>query len=1067
MTSEAILLLVLDAAIKGTLLLGVVGLVVWLFAKQRPALRALLWGQAFVALLVLPVASLLLPTLRLPIIPNVVMPQTVQKVILNQGRQVPDLQVVDSETTIFSEPPTIDDVIHETTSTPVIVNPSVVSNRWQIPDWPTLVLCLYILGVGICLLRVGIGFWQVHTLRLDVRRFAGPDVMARLDGWCVRLGMKDWVDVGISDRVSVPTVIGFFRPLVIVPEKVAQKGTDTDWDGILVHELAHVKRGDAYWNLLSMIVTALYWFHPLIYWARHDLADTRECACDDWAVHALGDTESYATTLMEVTARTNQRLSQTLGLDMARTSRVLHRVNRILNLNTHKVPEIGRVISVAILCVMLTSAGLLGSLRSADESSLSDQNLVRLTSGDKAAEWLREQFFLCDYVAGYREGERLITQFPDHTELKAWYMLHLHSDGQTDKAHQIATSMSDGNVWTDFARAFVWQNSQREVALHLSQRALMARVHDPYFLWLRAHVIWKAQGQDTGIAFIDEHVHRLENPAELLALKGNILAYQARNTEDHILQQQKWDEAFQTFKQAQRIDPNNVFAHYRHGFFLLTLQRKDEAYPLMRRAAQLSPHARGIHMRYWHTTLRMPNWGFETKRAEIETDMARFLKGREHYPEALSAVASLMNRDLNRPEEHQALSDLILKEFPNSEEAEWALVRQYRNLRSQLFQNEHESSEQLASIQERYREKLWDFVNRPVPPKTSLLGDAYRELFKILKTDSTARAEDLLRVVQGMVQYEKINPHYAFYFGPIALAEQTSFYREAEAIAKQGLEAVIPRGESNLQDSGAREDYMRSVNSMTARVHGALGWIFFQEGRFKDAEPELLKAYEIQPELWTNLHHLGQFYTHMEDWKQAESFFISGLKLQNWDGPSEMEMGLQNLYLKRYGTQEGFDTYRQMIKRNVEADQKKRIVSKRMNGIFIPEFTLESLNGSKLSQENFNNRIVVIDVGMRVHPNRLEELRKLYTRFSKHDDVVILHVSLDARLEEIARKRKYDFPMAMGYEFVKQTQIARYPTTLFLNRQGQVVYETIGSHGKNAWLRETTWRVEALLAGAL
>jgi len=1058
--SETVLFLILDATLKGTLLLGLVGILGWLFARQRPALRALLWGQVFIALLILPVASLVLPKLHVSVLPEDIPAVASYESVAVAKNKAPVMVDLDRANEVFAQ--SMDELGSGAMRAPIVTVPK--SSDWKMPAWSTLLLGVYLFGLAVCLLRMFWGGLRLHRLRLQVYRFAGANVMARLNMWCRELGVKDGVDVGISDQVSVPTVIGVLRPLIVVPEHVADHGSDADWDGILVHELAHVKRHDAYWNVLGMVVTALYWFHPLVYWARRDLADTRECACDDWAVHTLGDLEGYATTLMEVTARTDRRLTHALGLDMARTSRVLHRVNRMVNLKGHHMPEMGRVVSVALLCVILMSAGLLGSLRPVGEQGL-EHSWVKVTSGDEAALWLREQYFFYDYVAGYHEGGKLMAQFPEHGALKAWYVLHLLSNLQEDEARRVVSTMLEGDVWTDFARAFVLRDTRKDEALRLSERAWIMRPHDSDFLWMRAQVLWKAQGQDAAIDFIDRHRDDVDHSIELLALKGNILANQARYATDRGVEMEKWDAAFQIFKEAQRLDPNNVSAHFQHGFYLSSLQRKAEAYPLVKRAAQLSPYAMRIHQIYWQVTLQMPNWSFEVKKAEVEADMDHFLKERDFYPEVLSAVANMMDRDLNQPEKHLQLSNRIRREFPNSKEAEWALVREYRGLRSQIGSGDFDSGTELLAEKEAYKKKLWEFVNRPDVQRPTLLGDAYRELFHILRADSTASDEDLLRVVQGMVKYEKANPNYVFYMGPIVLAERTSYFREAEEIAKQGFEAAIAWGKRKQQGrDGSQEDYVRGVNSMTARTHGALGWIYFLSGRLEEAEGELLKAQEILPDFWSNLHHLGQLYIQKKNWDRAESYFVQGMKLQFGEDAKDMEMGLERLYQERYGVLDGFDMYFTAIKRDVAAYQKKRIQSERVDRVNpVPRFDFECLDGSVVSLDDLQGKVVVIDVGMRVSERRLREVQQFYEDFAGRDDVVVLHVNMDVRLEDIMQAGTYGFPMTMGYGFIQKAQVNRFPTTWFLDRHGKIVYEAIGTQTTNAWLKKTTWRVEALL----
>ena len=85
--------------------------------------------------------------------------------------------------------------------------------------------------------------------------------------------------------------------------------------------------------------------------------------------------------------------------------------------------------------------------------------------------------------------------------------------------------------------------------------------------------------------------------------------------------------------------------------------------------------------------------------------------------------------------------------------AEWVFVSRYRAVQKQL----HDSTSRDSAS---YVRALWAFIDRPHHESDRMLGDAYRELYRV--TDSTTNADTLLRVVNGMVKYEGINPHIAY-----------------------------------------------------------------------------------------------------------------------------------------------------------------------------------------------------------------------------------------------------------------------------------------------------------------
>ena len=1049
MTAESFFPYLLDVAIKSSVLMILVGLCIRFFAHNHPALRALLWSQTFVALLIVPLSSFYLPALQVPVLPKVSAPIIDAPVL--QGEfdgpvfRVPNTSEADDP---FVSPPLPPNPIPQSSH-----KSSSVSHFFQNISYHTVLLSVYIGGVFIATILLGMGFWRVHRLRRSVHHFGGADVLSRLDAWCVHLGVSDRVDIGISDCISVPTVVGIWHPLIIVPKPVAENGSDADWDGILVHELAHIKRRDAHWNLLSILVSVLYWYQPFVYWARRDLDNAREYACDDWAVHTLGDSESYAQTLMEVTARTDRRLAQALSLDMARTSRVLHRVNRVLNLSVSVMPKIGRLMSGVVCGLMVMCAGLLGSLRPVAEDDIAGRVRVDVESGDEAAIWVRQQFFLHDYVLGYREGKRLMEQFPEHAQLKAWYVLNLFSKDREAGQGEVAT-MPQGDVWTDFAQAYVWRWSRKEEALQASARAYQARPNDPDFMWLHAQVLWKAQGADAALAFIDMHIDRVFEHGELLATKAHILADQVEHVRNRVLVPEQMAEAFHVFQKALRVDPNNVSALLWHAFYLSRMQREVEAYPIIKHAAQISPHSEPVHLRYWFVTLAMPNLSFEAKRAEIEADMDLFLKGREHYPEMFSTIANVVASKLKRPEKLQMISNHIVQNFPESPEAEFERARQNQVLQVQMFGQDAD-----PKAREDYRKKVQAFIDHSSHQDTQLLGRAYGNLFHVVRQDSTVSPKELLRVVQGVVQYKKDDLEKAYCHGPVLLAERTPYFREAEGIVRQGFEAVRQWEKKSLSPTGEVSVNQNRVREVTAGLHDALGWVYFHEGRVEEAEAELLKAHEMAPEHGTNLQHLGQFYTHLKDWDRAESFYMLAMTLY-WQNPFPKQ-ALQQLYQKRYGTFDGVGGYLEAVTREAEKMYKTRVLAARATRPNpVPMFLFECLDGSVIYLDDLHGKVVVIDVAMRLRENRLDDLEKVVTHFSDRDDVVILHVNLDTKLEAIAQSEKYKLYLAKGHQFVKTANIKQ-PTTWFLDRQGHLAYDVRG------WSLEDIWRIEALLEEAV
>ncbi|HJT90276.1 MAG TPA: M56 family metallopeptidase, partial [Bryobacteraceae bacterium] len=89
------------------------------------------------------------------------------------------------------------------------------------------------------------------------------------------------IEVRSSPSLLEPGVFGIWRPVLLLPEGIARRLTPEQLRAILAHELSHVRRRDNLFSALHMLVEALFWFHPLVWWIGARLVEERERACDE------------------------------------------------------------------------------------------------------------------------------------------------------------------------------------------------------------------------------------------------------------------------------------------------------------------------------------------------------------------------------------------------------------------------------------------------------------------------------------------------------------------------------------------------------------------------------------------------------------------------------------------------------------------------------------------------------------------------------------------------------------------------------------------------------------------
>ena len=96
-----------------------------------------------------------------------------------------------------------------------------------------------------------------------------------------------------------PGIVGISHPVLLWPERISRYLEDRHLEAILTHEVMHVRRWDNLISTIHMLVEAVFWFHPLVWWLGTRLVDERERACDE-AVLELGNyCHTYAESILK------------------------------------------------------------------------------------------------------------------------------------------------------------------------------------------------------------------------------------------------------------------------------------------------------------------------------------------------------------------------------------------------------------------------------------------------------------------------------------------------------------------------------------------------------------------------------------------------------------------------------------------------------------------------------------------------------------------------------------------------------------------------------------------------
>jgi len=213
-------------------------------------------------------------------------------------------------------------------------------------------------GVFVFALRIVFGLLAIERLRRRCLVALSPRLVDRFEALQARLGLERVIRYCQCEGVSVPAVIGVFRPIVLLPLRALTGLSAEQLDAVVAHELGHIQRFDVAVNFLQVIAETLLFFHPAVWWLNKRIRADREDCCDDIAVAACGSRVTYARALAAM-----EGWRETPSFAMAATGgTVAARVARLLGVRRGVRGErASRAIAALLMLTMAFAAGV-GSL---------------------------------------------------------------------------------------------------------------------------------------------------------------------------------------------------------------------------------------------------------------------------------------------------------------------------------------------------------------------------------------------------------------------------------------------------------------------------------------------------------------------------------------------------------------------------------------------------------------------------------------------------------------------------------------------------------------------------------
>jgi beta-lactamase regulating signal transducer with metallopeptidase domain len=220
----------------------------------------------------------------------------------------------------------------------------------------------WLAGVVVLSMRALGGLWVLERMRRRETEPVSAELVAMARALESRLGLNRALRYCQCRNLDAPAVIGWLRPVVLLPVSALTGLSPEQLGAVIAHELAHIRRHDAWVNLFQTGVETLLFYHPAVWWVNAQIRAEREHCCDDVAVSVCGGVPDYARALMLM-----EEWRRAPRLAMASNgSRLRSRVLRLTGLEVQHQGARSMGLAAASLClalVVLAGTGLMGTAR--------------------------------------------------------------------------------------------------------------------------------------------------------------------------------------------------------------------------------------------------------------------------------------------------------------------------------------------------------------------------------------------------------------------------------------------------------------------------------------------------------------------------------------------------------------------------------------------------------------------------------------------------------------------------------------------------------------------------------
>ena len=223
-------------------------------------------------------------------------------------------------------------------------------------EYLPLLVAFYLLGIFWYSSWLTINLFKTNQLKSQGLFELDPDWKQYIINLASRMNIKRSLKTYFSTKVNTPMMIGFFKPVILLPFAAMNHLSAEQFEVIILHELAHIRRNDYLLNLIQSLLDTLLFFNPFTWWITKYIREEREKSCDEMVLQ-YSDPLHYARTLLSLEEPlAKQPLIMTA---VGKRSHLFHRIKNIMEMKNNHLNLRQKFITLLVIAIATVSVAWL------------------------------------------------------------------------------------------------------------------------------------------------------------------------------------------------------------------------------------------------------------------------------------------------------------------------------------------------------------------------------------------------------------------------------------------------------------------------------------------------------------------------------------------------------------------------------------------------------------------------------------------------------------------------------------------------------------------------------------